>query len=520
MKKWIAIILCAVLTAGLLVGCGGTGSSASFEDNGDAVTLKMAMPFAAQKDLSLVQDEINKLLAEKLPNTKIELVCDQAMDSKWSLWIAGKTSFDIAHSGYAMDITNEASKKSFLPLDELIEKYAPTIKEEREGIYKELYWTGEYNDKLYAVPAVQSYVDKTRTLTISGTAAKYLDTNAIIEATKADPHIGEAIYEAVDKCLRDATAAGIHIEIHGVYTWKNCPAAIGYVFVGGLNSNICYDPFAEDFQMLDWHQTDAFRTYTKWVRKWYEEGFINKDVMAGGTPKEGEGTATICIGNPTDNINFAGGDIITAENGDLTVRIQRDENKISASHNIGELQTYFSIPATAKNPARAMKLLELLRTPEGAEILNMLAFGIEGTHYEKLSDTYIKAFDYEGQGTSSSKYGLPAWMMGNMLNGLYTVYPMPENVVEYAKTYYNETLPNREKHALYGFSFDLSSLNIAMTNIRSANAELEAQIGYGVAQDTDKAIENLTNNLNKAGMEKVLDTLQKQAEEYIASQNG
>ncbi len=516
MKKWIAMILCVVLAMSLFAGCAGN-SQVSYEDHGGEVTLKMAIPFAAQKDLSLVQDEINKLLAQKLPNTKLELTCDQAMDSKWSLWIAGKTSFDIVHSGYAMDITNEASKKSFLPLDELVNQYAPSIKKEWEETYTELYWTGEYNDKLYAIPAVQSYVDKTRTLTISGTAAKYLDTNAIIEATKATPHISEAVYMAVDQCLRDATAAGIHIEVHGGYLWKNCPAAIGYVFVGGLNSNICYDPFAESFQMMDWHQTETFQTYMKWVSKWYKEGFINKDVMAGGVPKEGEGTATICIGNPTDNINFNGGDIITDDDGSLTVRIQRDEHKVKASHNIGELQTYFSIPATAKNPARAMKFLELIRTPEGADILNMLAFGIEGTHYEKLSDSYIKAFDYEGQGSSSSKYGLPAWMMGNMLNGLYTVYPMPENVTEYAKKYYTEILPSRKTHALYGFSFDLSSLNVQMTNIRSTNAELEAQIGYGVASDPQKALENLTNNLKKAGMDMVIETLQKQAEAYIAS---
>ncbi len=515
MKKLTALFLCMILVVGLLAGCGGS-NTINYEDNGDAVTLKMVMPFASQKDLSIVQDEINKLLPEKLPNTQLELVCDDAMADKWSLWIAGKTSFDIAHSGYAMDITNEASKKSFLPLDDMIDQYAPTIKKERDELYTELYWTGEYNDQLYAIPSVQSYVDKTRTLGISKNAYPYLDTEGLIAAVKADPHIGEAVYQIVDDCLRDATAAGIHIEIHGIYTWKNCPAAIGYVFVGGLNSNICYDPFAEEFKMVDWHQTDAFKTYAKWMRKWYEDGFINKDVMAGGAPKEGEGNATITIGTPTDNINFNGGDII--ENKDtFQVRIQQDEHKISASHNIGELQTYYSIPATAKNPVRAMKFLELLRSPDGVEILNLLAFGIEGTHYEKISDTYVKAFDYEGQGTSSSKYGLPAWMMGNMLNGLYTIYPMNENVVEYAKKYYSETLPNRTKHALYGFSFDLKSLNIPMTNIRSANAELESQIGYGVAPDTQKAIDNLTNNLNKAGMENVLSTLQKQAEDYIAS---
>ncbi len=514
MKKLLTLILSLLLVAGVFAGCGGT--DVSYEDNGDAVTLKMVVPFSSQKDLSLVQDEINKLLETKLPNTQLELICDDAMGDKWNLWIGGKTSFDIAHTGFAVDLPDNISKKSFLPLNDLIDQYAPTIKEERDEKYTQLYWTGMYNGETYAIPAVQSYVDKTRCVVVTSSASQYLDIDALMAATHGKPHIGDEVYQIVDKWLQDTTAAGIHAEIYATYQWENCPAKIGYVFVGGLNSNICYDPFAEEFKMLDWHETEEFKSYSKWMSKWYKEGFINKDVMAGGVPKQGDGNASLWIGANTDGINLLDGDVYNS-NASTYIRIQSDDMKISASHDIGALQTYLSIPATAKNPVRAMKFLELIRTQEGAEILNMLAFGIEGTHYEKLSDSYIKAFDYEGQGSSSSKYGIPSWMLGNMLNGMYTISPQKENIVEWANEYYTEKLPNQKKHVLYGFSFDLSSLNIPMTNIRSANAELESQIGYGVAPDTEKAIENLTNNLKKAGIDNVLETLQKQAEEYIAA---
>lgn len=514
MKKILSLILCALMVVGVFAGCGET--KPSYEDSGDEVTLKMVVPFAAQSDLSLVEEQVNKLLAEKLPNTKLELICDDAMGDKWSLWIAGKTSFDIAHTGFAVDIANEISKKSFLPLNDLIDQYAPTIKKERDELYTELYWTGSSNNETYAIPSVQSYVDKTRAVCVTASALQYLDVEALKAATHGKPHISDEVYEIIDQWLRDTTAAGIHAEIYATYQWENCPAKIGYVFVGGLNSNICYDPFAEEFQMLDWHQTEEFKSYAKWMRKWYSEGFINKDVMAGGVPKQGDGNASIWIGANSDGINFVDGDVYES-NGSAYIRIQTDDMKIRASHDVGALQTYFSIPATAKNPVRAMKFLELIRTSEGADILNMLAFGIEGTHYEKVSDTYIKAFDYEGQGSSSSKYGIPSWMLGNMLNGMYTIYPRQENIVDWANDYYTEKLPNQKKHELYGFAFDLTSLKIPMTNIRSANAELESQIGYGVAADTEKAIENLTSNLQKAGLDNVLNTLQKQAEEYINS---
>ena len=65
-----------------------------------------------------------------------------------------------------------------------------------------------------------------------------------------------------------------------------------------------------------------------------------------------------------------------------------------------------AVSSTSKNPERALMFLELFNTDP--VLNNMINFGLEGTHYEKVADNVIKA------GPDNAKYnqGL-GWMFGN-----------------------------------------------------------------------------------------------------------
>ncbi len=47
-----------------------------------------------------------------------------------------------------------------------------------------------------------------------------------------------------------------------------------------------------------------------------------------------------------------------------------------------------AISSTSKHPEKAMELINLVNTD--STLRNLLMFGIEGTHYEKVSDNQIK----------------------------------------------------------------------------------------------------------------------------------
>ena len=104
MKRLLALVMSLMLLAGVFAGCGGGG------DNGGEVTLKWAMGFSEQADYPEVLTEVNKELEKLLPNTKLEFILDSQIASKWSLWMAGGTAIDLAHSGYAVDLYSEISE--------------------------------------------------------------------------------------------------------------------------------------------------------------------------------------------------------------------------------------------------------------------------------------------------------------------------------------------------------------------------------------------------------------------------
>ena len=61
-----------------------------------------------------------------------------------------------------------------------------------------------------------------------------------------------------------------------------------------------------------------------------------------------------------------------------------------------------------------MRFLEVLNTEEGKEVYNAVVYGLEGVHYEKLSENRIKTFEYDGtQGGADTTYAGIKWIIGN-----------------------------------------------------------------------------------------------------------
>lgn len=520
MKKVLSLVLVALMLIGVLCGCGGGG------DDGGAVNLVWALPLASQSDTEMVMEKVNELLGEKLPNTTLELLLDSSMGTKWSLWMAGKKPIDIASSGYVNDLASEINKKSYVELNDLIDKYAPTIKAEWEK-YDIDYRTGMVDGKLYAIPDLQIHINDEMFFSVPEYYYEYLDVKALQKAVKENPTTTEVFYEIIDDYLAKATKdpnpknGGL---ISGVEHFFRCFVKRGYEFVGGTKSLFCYRTDDPTCKVVNFYETDEFLTYIKYAAKWYEQGLISKDILTG---EEGLGDKHgIFSANRTNfrkvDVNEDG--IMTPEekNADgvsksvsYLVSLTAKDQKYLGSSVLGSLSVYLSIPTTSKNPERAIKLLELLRSDEGKDILNMLVYGIEGEHYEVIGDNWIDAFEYGGQATSSNSYGIPNWMMGNQMK-MYICSPYTQITYDAAVEYYDVERPQFKKTKLYGYSFSNNAVKNQVSQINAVNEEFMLQlIGGTSTKDYMTTYNQLMEKLKAAGTEKVLAEYQKQVDEQI-----
>lgn len=518
MKRFLAGMLSVLVLGSALAGCGNGG-----DDPNKQVTLRWALPNAKQTDFDMVNEKIQEKLAELLPNTALELVLDSSMASKWSLWMAGGEVIDLAHAGFVTDIQNEINSESYMPLNDLVEEYAPTIQEQRDGIFKDLYNCGTYKGELYAIPIPQIYVKETLTITIPDDLTQYIDVAGIVNECYASTTTTEKVYELLDDFLQKSAAANA-IGTEKISDLIN-PETIydlakrGYEFIGGEYSSACYKMAADgDVKIIDFHTTDEFKTHIKWVSKWYQDGFVSKDVLTGG------GAGSRCYIIECHNLDRMGeGEDHTYSKLDGSVGINRryicitnPETDFKGSSQLGYLNTYVTIPTTSENPERAMQLIELLYSEKGADLLNLINYGIEGVHYEKRSETEITAFDYRGQGSSGSKYGIPPWETANMFNA-YIINPYTVETKEYALDYFENKNPNRPTTPLYGFSFDSTDLTLALSNIGLVNQEYEVQLTSGVYKDYSSVYDTLLSKTESAGMSKLLAEYQAQADAYLDS---
>ena len=166
-----------------------------------------------------------------------------------------------------------------------------------------------------------------------------------------------------------------------------------------------------------------------------------------------------------------------------------------------------AVPASAKNPERALMFLEKLR--QDREYYNLLTYGIEGVHFEVSPENTLKALNPEG----FSPEGYCSW---GFKEPKFFVPPegMPPNLDEInAKL---ESLAVENPFVLFTPDFE------PVKNERAAVASVYQQFAkpliYGYIDDPEQGLKTLLTQLDIAGIKVMQEELQRQLDAYIAGQ--
>ena len=161
------------------------------------------------------------------------------------------------------------------------------------------------------------------------------------------------------------------------------------------------------------------------------------------------------------------------------------------------------VPVNTIDAEAAVRFLNFMYT--SPELNNLLAWGIEGVHYEVKDGV---ACFMEGEDTSSAGYHSMEYFFGNQ----YLVTPWEGNDPDIRESQ-KADMENAEVSKYLGFVADLSEVESAVTAVQNVTMECLPAIASGFASEED--YENFLTKLESAGAQKIIDTYQAQLSQWM-----
>ena len=147
-----------------------------------------------------------------------------------------------------------------------------------------------------------------------------------------------------------------------------------------------------------------------------------------------------------------------------------------------------------------MEFLNLLNTD--IYLRNLINYGIEGVHYEKISNNKIRLLE------ESKNYIVDYYTLGNLFI-TYVLEDEPENKWDEFKEVNN----NSHVSQALGFKFDTSKVSVELESVNAVLEEFTRSLYTGLV-DTDEYVSKLINKLESAGIDKVKEELERQLNDW------
>ncbi|MEK3716486.1 MULTISPECIES: ABC transporter substrate-binding protein [unclassified Paenibacillus] len=496
-KKHFSLLLTTLLTVSLaLTACGGnsknnaggeaaSGGNKASENTEKPVELIWYTIGPPQKDMDKVLTEVNKYTLEKINATlDIKMLDFGDYTQKMQVMAASGEPMDILFtSSWAFDYVQNARKGAFLQLDDLLKNQGKGIVDTIDPAFLEGSKVDGHN---YAIPA-----------------NKELPAQEVFRFNK----------ELLDKYKLDLTSVKTMADLEPLLKTikENEPGVTPYAMVKDFMPIMPFDyviekmPMAvymdtKDYKVVNILETPEIKEALKTVRKFYQAGYISPEVATTSSVddlyKAGKWFTDRASTQPmADNL-------WSASYGYPVVSTPASQPYIYNWSVMGSMQ---AISANSEYPEKAMEFLNLLNTDP--KLRNMIDSGIEGVHYEKISDNMIKNLP------DAKNYDMPTFSLGNIMIN-YLNEGDPENKWEEFKKF-NDAGINAP---LLGFNFDTSKVTNEIAAVQNVKEEFWAPLMTG-SVDSEEYLTKANEKLKAAGLDKIIAEAQTQIDAWKAANN-
>jgi putative aldouronate transport system substrate-binding protein len=490
-KKSLTLALVGtMLFSGLLAGCGSkndtnTANTANTTENSSGLKpyeLKMYLIGGPQKDLDLVLKEINKYTQEKINATvNIQMFDWGDYDKRMQVITASGEPYDIAFTAsWTNDFRRNAANGTFMGLNDLLDKYG---KETKAALDPRFLEGTKIKGEIYGVPVNKElgqqwvwrfnkkYVDKYN-----------MDITNVRTLEELEPLL---------KTIKEGEPA----DITPLAVPKNYKPYMPFDYVLGDELPIGVYMDSKDGKVVNVLESPELAQSLDTMRRFYTAGYLRPDVATlDGIDniKTGQWFADREITQPYAEKGWsrgAGYEIVSSPMHDPYVYTQSAAGSMHA------------ISVTSGDPDRAMMFLNLLNTDK--YLRNLFNYGIEGTHYKKISDNVI-----EDLPAMNDNYAMPGFSLGNMFL-TYLHADEPADKWDAFKKFNDSS----KEAPTFGFAFDPTPVKTEVAAINNVSKEFIPAL-YTGSIDPKSFLPKATKKFKEAGIDKVIAEVQKQFDEW------
>lgn len=509
-KKGLTVVVGTLCIASMaLTGCGGNTSeeasndavatdtaTASTDEAKPATTEKVdilwyAAGASTPEDMPKVLEAANKYLEEKgIPaNLKIEMYDFGTFPDKLQTAISSGEEFDICFTcGWCNDYLTQARKGAYVALNDdkkMLETYAPGTKE----LLGDDFLAGSQIDGInYAIPANKEKAHQWGFLVLKEYAEKYnMDFSNVKSLADMEPFF---------QTIKDNEP--------GLYAFESLAGESAFRLldfdrIGGDGyPGVVYNDTA-DYKVFNELEAPESKEFFELMNKYYKAGYIKEDAdtITDYTQDQKAGKMFCATRSLKPGKDVEEG----ASMGQEYIQINITNPVMSNRETTGSMQ---AISTTSKNPEIALQVLELFNTDEYFN--NLINFGIEGDHYDKVSETVIKA------GANQSKYNLSlGWAFGNQFKNYLWESEDPEKWTKF-EAFNTEAAPTQT----LGFVFNTD--NVQTEIAQCANIWKQYVPGLETGKlDPNEMLPVAIEALKAAGSDKIIEEKQAQLDAWVAA---
>ncbi|MEC0089614.1 ABC transporter substrate-binding protein [Paenibacillus macquariensis] len=446
-----------------------------------------------QPEQDKVFTEVNKIVKEKI-NATIDFkpISFGDYDQKIKVIIASGEAYDIAFtSNWLNNYTQNVAKGAFLPLDELLEKYAP---KSFAAIPANFWDATRVNGNIYGYINYQISARTPDVATSKALADKYgFDVNSI--SGKLSPDTMNLLEPYIQAVKKDHPEKALISQLSQIYEMFSFESLAGFNVPGAVSYN------DDTLTVFNQFESDEYKKLAAVLRDWNAKGYLNSKERIS---KKQDDWADAKAGKWIMVIGGAYKPGVASLNSELG-----GEPYVSAPASKpylttgGIVATMQAISRSSKNPERAMMLLELLNTDK--DLFNLLNFGIKDDHFGLNAEGLM----VPGPNQQGYNPQVPWMFASNFLANVQEGMP---------KTVWEDTIKmneDAEPSKLLGFSFDAEPVKGEIGKTSAVFGEFYRGIELGVINETK--YNEFLSKMKDAGADKIIAEMQKQIDAWKTS---